>query len=137
MLAVSAILFFLSIIMATRIAQKALASLVPEEKVKLVDLAAGTSSKGFVLLALVVAAWLAVCFFLKQYAIAATAACLGIILLMSLGSAIAMQRRLRKAGMPEAFLRSYLFARSLRLLGAGVFFLTMCLWLFQATASHA
>jgi len=134
MLAVSAILFFLSIIMAMRISQKALAALMPDEKVKLVDLAAKTPVYGFVLLALVVAVWLSVCFFMKQYSIVATTACLAVILLMSIISAMTMHKLLRKAGLPEAFLRSYLLARTLRLLGAGIFFLTMCLWLFARMA---
>lgn len=137
MLVVSAILFLASIIIATRISAFALSALSADEKVRLVDLAAKTPIFGFLLLAAVVAAWLAICYFRPWHATEATIICLAVILLMSVVSAVTLYRKLQSAGMPAAFLRSFAISRGLRLLGAGVFFITMLLWLIGEMAQQA
>ncbi len=134
MLIASAVLFVILIVIATRIARTALQELTPEQKVLLVDIAAQTPMYGFSLLVILVAAWVAVCYFMPAQAVIATVICMAAILLLSGVGALVSFRKMKLAGLPENFLNKYLLSRALRLTGACIFFSVMCMWLIQQMA---
>jgi len=131
MILITAVLFIACVLVASRMMQRALARLSPEEKITLVDLAAKASNVPFFFFVLLVAGWVGVCFYQPANAVDASVAILILILLLSCYAVFKAYRRMKLAGISAGFLRSFLIGRLLRLMGASTFFATVCAWLFH------
>ena|SRR6185295_5917841 len=134
MLIPAAAAFFVLMLVAAKVTKKSLALLATEDKAKLVDVAAKTSLGWFLALVAGVVVWLWFALRQPRGSAVATIAALAYFLLLSALAALSTFRRYRSAGLPDSFLRQFLIARGLRLLGAVILFGTMALWLTQGHA---
>jgi hypothetical protein len=132
-LAAAFVVFVALAFSANGIARRALLSLSSEEKSRLVGLAAAASPIWSLLTAALFGLWIAVLYFQRQYFIHVTLGVLfGIVVLASV-SAVAAFGRLRQAGMPAEFLKSFWVGRCLRLAGTLVFFGAVAAYLLKAS----
>lgn len=124
MLLAAFVVFVAAVFVATTLLKRSLAALTGEEKVQLVDAAAKTSTRWFLLAMLLVAAWIAVLVFRRDLMRDAVVVVLAAFLVLSVSSATATWRRYRAHGLPPPFLRTYLIAYGIRLTAAIFLFST-------------
>lgn len=132
----SAAVFVVLALLAARIAKRALAALTKEEKVTLVDVAAKTPASFFLLYCVLLATWFGILSLAREYATIATCVTLGLVIALSGVSAIASWRVYKEAGLPAAFLKDFVIARSLRFIGALIPFSVLLWVLFGAGSTY-
>jgi hypothetical protein len=126
----AAFAFVVLVIIATQVTKRSLAALTADEKARLVDTAAQTPIWWSLLLLALLGIWFAATMSLRgQVAIITTGALIAM-LILSTTAMYMTYGRLKRGGLPDAFLRSFLLARGLRLAGALALFSTMAASLF-------
>lgn len=103
------------IVVSVQTSRKAIRSLSPEEKVKLVDVAGARKGYGIlVVLAVVVGWYIAIQKFPEQRLIAHIAL-MGLLLAFAVSTVASAHRRMNRLGLPQNFQRSMLIASILRI----------------------
>ena len=85
----------------------------------------------FLLMVAIFAAWVAIIAYRPQFTIVATCGVLVLILALSAAAGFRTYRGYQQLGLPQQFLKAFLFSRSLRLLGAVALFIAFMGWLLH------
>lgn len=109
--------FSLAIFASTQVIRQAMLGLSMEEKAHLVDLAGAGRGYGILIVFALTAVWYLVFRAFPEYRNASLFVLLGLLLLFALVASAVGQKRLRRIGMPETFLRAALMASILRVAG--------------------
>jgi hypothetical protein len=117
--------FSLSFFASTQMTRKGMLGLSMEEKARLVDLSGTGRGYGILIVFALSAVGYLVFRALPEYRNASLIAMLGLLLLLAVAALAVGQRRLRRIGMPETFLRASLMASVLRVAGIVGLFVAM------------
>ena len=122
LLALSAVVWFVTIFAAVSLQRKSIRLMSPEDKIRLVDAFSERHALSGILFVFLIAGTVGGLYFFREFARPIILVALVGVLALSAFSFTAMYRRLRDGGVPEHFLKAFQISRVLRLIGAAGFF---------------